>query len=357
MVELDAITGQILRNCLISDSHHAGFYSICGLALRLRDLFKWEKGLDPWIEKDSSEVLKWIEEKEEKWEKLAEKDLDTITINGSKYDPFDTGGINTVLEPHGLFYGAGYAHSLKPTFFLAVLEAKNEIEGHGVYILGRELARDLFTAPALSQDDCILVRKESAKLFLWDKMFYINKSGRQALGFALEEYGLKEQNPTALHANLTRISAAETETYIYHELGEIKETVFDRDIWREIIAAYPRTPVELLVRTVKDLLADTNEYGTLRYIMREGRAGSLGFYVAFLEGLTKKLFPEIVEAFREFTQTHRWSVIEQAVAAGYHTGKQHAETITRIYQKGKRKNDEKWAKDVIVKQLLAPLGI
>ena len=48
------ITRQVLRNCEISDARHAGLFSICGLALRLRDLYKWEKGLDPWVEKDSS---------------------------------------------------------------------------------------------------------------------------------------------------------------------------------------------------------------------------------------------------------------------------------------------------------------
>ena len=68
------IASQVLENCSISDSRHAGLYSICGLALRLRDLYKWEKGLDPWVEKDSSEILEWIGKKEEKWEDLADRD-------------------------------------------------------------------------------------------------------------------------------------------------------------------------------------------------------------------------------------------------------------------------------------------
>ena len=59
VLERKSITDQVLENCTISDSRHAGLYSICGLALRLRDLYKWEKGLDPWVEKDSSEVLEW----------------------------------------------------------------------------------------------------------------------------------------------------------------------------------------------------------------------------------------------------------------------------------------------------------
>jgi hypothetical protein len=60
MLEFDSIIHQVLQNCDISDARHAGLYSVCGLALRLRDLYKWEKGLNPWEEKDSSEVLEWI---------------------------------------------------------------------------------------------------------------------------------------------------------------------------------------------------------------------------------------------------------------------------------------------------------
>ena len=72
-------------------------------------------------------------------------------------------------------------------------------------------------------------------------------------------------------------------TYIYHEVGEMRDTVFSGDLWREVIAEFPRTPVELLARSVKDLLADTNEYGTLNHIIRERKPAALGFYVAFLD--------------------------------------------------------------------------
>lgn len=357
MLNIEAIVDQILTNCDITDSHHAGLFSICGLALRLRDLYKWEKESDPWIEKDSSEMLQWIEDKEKKWDTLAEKQFTDITISGNTYDPFDTIGINSVLEPHGLLYGGGYARSLKPTFFLATIETKRQLDGHTVYILGRELARDLLTLPALSQDNCILIRQEPAKLFLWDNIFYIKKSGRPALRFALENFGIKESNYLALQRNLDRIAKTELETYIYHELGELKDSIFDRFIWREIVASFPHTPIELLVRAIKDLLADTNEFGTLSYIVRERKSASLAFYVAFLDGLIKELFPEIIQAFREFIPSKNWQTITQAVTCGHNTAKHHAETISRIYRDGKQKNNMKWAEDEIVKRFLEPLGI
>ena len=356
-LEREAITSQVLQNCSISDSRHAGLFSICGLALRLRDLYKWEKGLEPWVEKDSSEVLDWIGDKEDEWERLADKNFRKITILDRQYDPFETQTINIVLEPHGLLYGAGYVHSLKPTFFLAVVEEKRDLNGTPVYILGRELARDLFTVPALSQDNCIIVRKESAVLFLWDQIFQIKKSGRKALEFALEDYGLSLREPETLHQNLAKIIDAEIGTYIHHEMGEIKDNAFDRNIWRKIIAAFPHTPVEHLTRAVKDLLADTEENGTLQYIAGERKNASLGFYVAFLDGLKKALFPELKEVFQTFTETNDWQVIEEAVLMGNNRARYYADELIRIYKAGEEDNDMEWAEREIETALLYPLGV
>ena len=59
-----ALIASVQRNCDISDAAHAGLYTVCGLALRLRDLYKWQKGMLPWEEKESGEILDWIEQKE-----------------------------------------------------------------------------------------------------------------------------------------------------------------------------------------------------------------------------------------------------------------------------------------------------
>jgi len=350
MFQIDDIIEQVIENCSISDAKHAGLYSICGLALRLRDLYKWENRLDPWIENDPSEVLKWIGNKEEKWEQLVDKDFSDINLLGHRFDPFDVKGINTILESYGYIYGGGYARSLKPSFFLAAIEDKKEINGITIFVLGKELARDLLTIPAMSQDNCIYVRKESARLYLWDQIFYVKNSGRYALSFGLEDYGLKEQTPVNLHRNLSRIAANETDTYIYHELGEMQDTVFDRSTWQEIIATFPHTPIELLARTVKDLLADTSAYGTLTHIIEKRKTPSLAFYVAFLESFTKILFPQIIEAFQKFTQTRDWELIEKSVTEGYRSAKSRAETIISVYRIGRKKNDMKWVENEIARQ-------
>jgi hypothetical protein len=356
-INIETVTREILHNCRISDSRHAGLYSVCGLALRLRDLYKWEHGLNPWEEKDPSEVLGWIGDTENVWETLEGTDYAAIRISGRPYDPFDVDGINKALIPCGFYYGAGYMHSMKPSFFLAEIEAQRRLDGYGVYFLGRELARDLTTAPAMSHNGTILVRQESVRSFLWDKIFFINKSGKTALRFALASYGLKDDSPKTLRENLFRIASDEVDTYIYHELGELKDKIFDRCMWQEMISMFPHTPVELLLRGVKDLLADTNTWGRLRYIVRERRTASLGLYVAFYDGFLKLLFPELKEAFREFLKSPDWTVIEQAVTTGCATAKRYVEDIYRIYIAGKQRNDMEWVAAEIENRLLVPLGV
>ena len=357
MIAVEEIARQVLRNCSVSDSKYAGNYSVCGLAMRLRDLYKWEKGLEPWVEEEPPALLEWIGRKEEEWDSLVDSDLEEITIQGVSYRPFDVKMINERLEPHGLCYGAGFVHGLKPTFFFAPLEEKKKVDGIEISILGRELARDLLTLPAMTQEESILIRRESARLFLWNQIFFIKRSGREALRFALKGYGANDLDAVSLQRNLNRICRDELETYIFHELGEIRETAFDREVWREIVSQLPHTLVEILVRSLKDILADTGEHGCLSHIIRQRKTSSLAFYTAFLDGLKKELFHDLPAAFKRFTGSEDWSLIEEASVSGYRRAKKHAHTVISLFLEGKERGDLKRAEKEIERQVLRPLGI
>ena len=354
---LETIVKQVVRNCNISDARFAGFYSVCGLALRLRDLYKWEVGLAPWAEGEPSKVLDWIGERENLWESLATENFEGIRINGSSYDAFDAGAINGEIASLGLVYGAGYVHSLKPTFFLASLEERKTVQGHSVRILGKELARDLVTLPAFVQDGSVIIRRESGEHFLWNQIAYLKGSGRAALSYALRAHGLNDDRPTTLRDNLRALFSEQMETYIHHELGELFDRTFEPDLWREIIATFPHTPIELLARSVKDLLADTHERGTLAHIVRNRKRASLGFYAAFLDGLRKVLFPEMVKAFSEFSAKEEWPQIERAMNDGRKTATKYAQAMSVLFLRGKERGDPTWAEREMQAQLLAPLGI
>ena len=346
---------QIQYNCDLSDARYAGLYSVCGLALRLRDLYKWEKGLAPWVEKEPSEILDWIGSKEEAWEEIRDESYKKLELDRHQFDPFDTQTLNQLLYEHGLFYGAGYGRGLKPTFFMAQIMADDQVDGTPVYILGKELARDLFAVPALTQDSTILIRQKIAEVYLWDQMVYINKSGRRALDYALNQMGLGKQDRSAWKSNLTELTREVMGIYLHHEMGELSDEGIDRELWQEMIGAYPRSSIELFARAIKDILADTGSRGALHYILTERRPASLGFYVAFMEGMHKSLFPELRDAFADFVKNEDWNLIEHAVKSGFEKARGLADRMMVLFQQGKQMRDLKWAEEALVDQLIKPL--
>jgi hypothetical protein len=333
---------QVQRNCDISDARYAGAYSICGLALRLRHLFKWSRSLPPWEEREASEVLAWIGERESLWESLAGEEYQPIVIDGIAHDPFDSAAINGILASQGLFYGAGYAHSLKPCFLLAEIDSRGKSDDVEIFRLGREKARDLLTLPAFGQEGAVVLRREAARMDLWDRMAYITPSGRPALGFALRALTIPQEGMAAVRPHLDRIAAIFERMIVAHEIGELREEYFPRDIWRQILSTYPHTAAELLARSLKDLLADTGAHGQLTHIVQERDAAALGLYVAFREGVPKKIFPELTTAFESFLQSGRWEPLAAAVAAGYTVFRRRSDTLRALFDEARARRDLAW---------------
>ncbi len=338
----DRLVQQIQRNCDISDAQHSGIFSICGLALRLRDLFKWERGLAPWEEGDPAAVLEWIGARESYWETLAGSEPAELDIDGPPLDPFDTAAVNAALAPRRLYYGAGYARGLKPTFFLAAIEDEQVIEGCRVYRLGQELCRDLLTLPALSQNGTILLRRQSARSLLWDLIAYAPPSAQQPLDAALQACGIAGRRPAELRRKWDDLLRVQEEIHLHHELGEVQEKGFPSECWREIIAAFPLTRIELLARHVKDLLADTHPSGPLRHLVRTRNAAGLGLYIAFADRLTRNLFPGLAPAADDLLRTGNWTILDGVVAAGRAAVEHYAATIVSVYEAARSRRDLSW---------------
>lgn len=351
----DALADQVRRNCDISDARFAGHYSICGLALRLRDLYKWERGLAPWVEDDADKVLAWIGAREQLWEELQDQDFLPLTIGGTSFDPFDTVGINARLISRGLFYGAGYAQSLKPSFVLGPVETRLAHNGLDVIHLGHELARDLLTLPAFSQDDTVVLRKASARLFVWDQIAYITPSRKPYLAYALQRAGLSAADPARLRAHFPSLMERLYDLFVRHEIGERLDVAFASDRWRAMIAAFPHTPIELLVRAVKDLLADTGPHGPLPGLIAQRETVALGFYMVFHDGLGRQLFPSMRAAFERFTHTGSWTDLAAAVGHIHQEASDHASRLLTLFDQGREQGDLESAAEKIQRTFLAPL--
>ena len=55
---------EVRWNCDIASAGQAGHFSLCGLLMRLRQLYKWEHGLAPWREPEVADALDWIARRE-----------------------------------------------------------------------------------------------------------------------------------------------------------------------------------------------------------------------------------------------------------------------------------------------------
>lgn len=313
---MDAFLRDIKFNCDVSDARYWGYFSICGLLMRYRDLFRSEQGLEPWDPVRREDIAAWIERKESQWTGLEGQEFRELVVHGTAYSPFDTAGINRAVAREGYVYGAGYGMYLKPTFFLARALSVAEQEDHIVSITGREVARDLFTAPAMLQERSIFLRLEPLKALLWDKLAELGPGCPPALADAFRSYGLGPCRPAdgVPVKDLDRMVTAYSQVLLRHELAESREAL---PHWKELLARAGDRKIEHYLRAVNDLVADTSDIGPLRSIVQTRDRGALGLSIGLMDGYRRLLYPEIREAYKRFLHDGAWERVEDARARGY----------------------------------------
>jgi hypothetical protein len=126
---------------------------------------------------------------------------------------------------------------------------------------------------------------------------------------------------------------------LHHELGEIQEGAFDRGLWHEIISQFPHTGIELMVRHLRDLLADTRPSGTLQHICRNRNRAGLGLFMLFLNDFAKILAPQIAAGLDGIAGGTDWDALERTVNAVYTASRQHADHIIAAYLRWKAQKD------------------
>jgi len=359
-VDINHLQQQIQNNCDISDAKYGGVYSLCGLLLRLRDLYKWQVGLQPWLEPEPADLLEWVDAREQQWEKISQEDFQFLIIGDESFQPFEASAINTILRPLGYIYGAGYGAAMKPSFFLGELVDSRRTGELRIDMVNRELARDLFVSPAMRQGDQILARRSAMLFSLWDQILEMRPSVREALIYALSQHNLDARKlrsfPKELGPALHRVAEVELESWIHHEIGEVREDVFDGYLWHEIVSTHSNSPIEIFTRVIKDLLADTHEQGLLAHVIEMRKKSSLGFYIAFMRPFSKLMFPEAGEAFRQFQGHSNWKVIDEARRKGYAKAHRNALALVELHLEG-RKRGADWARSRILTELIEPLGV
>jgi len=353
------IIHDIQHNCNISDARDHGIYSMCTMVLKLRNLYKWEHGLEPWQEPDPPDLLDWIEAKEEYWQTISDESFLNIGINGKKFSPDSEDDINRLLLRKKLVYGAGHGRSMKAVFFLAEKLREDSAAGLPVVILGRETAKEMASPFAMAQGGKIIIRRESLRYFLWDQVQELRSSSRSSFHHALQQYGLMGENglkQEAFKAKLDFVVDSEMNLFIYHEVGELLQETLDSSTLEKIIISFPSTVIELVCRTIKDVLADTHPEGLLAYCIREQKDTSLSFYIGFLDGLRKNMFPEIFSAWQDFLVQKDWQIIEHARSVCRQRNMDLAEKVREISLNLGEMPLEKVEKS-FTREIIEPLGL
>ncbi|HKJ64164.1 MAG TPA: hypothetical protein VJ969_02100 [Desulfopila sp.] len=349
----------IQHNCNVSDARDHGIYSMCIMILKLRNLYKWEHGLEPWQEAEPADLLKWIDAKEQYWASLAEEPYRSVQVADRSFSPDRAEDINRAISLTNMVYGAGYGRSMKAVFFLAERVREYTVAAKPVIILGRESVREMASPFAMAQEGVVYIRRYSLRFFLWDQIQELRSLERSSLRRALKLHGLLKEGRLSqdrFRQRLDDVVETEMNLFIYHEIGELLQTTLDSSTLEKIITAFPGTVIELVCRTIKDILADTHPSGLLGYIIREERESSLGFYLGFLDGLRKNLFPEIVEAWDLFEQTGSWKHIEDARKRCHQKNLALADAVVEIAAKiGRESNEE--VKNLFNSRVIEPLGL
>ena len=294
--DIDELAAGVARNCLIADARRWGHFSLCGLLLRLRELYKREAGLEPWARVETAAVLPWVGEREALWEQLEETPLEPLRLGGQTIDPLDEDGVNALL-PAGWLYVAGHGPGGHPLFVLGESVERRDLGGVELFVLDRELAHDLVPVPAMCRPGRVVARRAAALGHLWATL----EEGAAApdpgaAADALLEAGGSLSAVIADPASHTGLLAAladrQVEAAVLHELGELAEDRRGGGRWEALVLRTAGTRSEFLARAIKDALADAGDGGQLQALIARRDRIPLALRAASGLWLDRKILPE-----------------------------------------------------------------
>jgi hypothetical protein len=311
MLNLGQVVATVQKNCHISDAQFAGDYTLCIFLLKMREFYRWENQIAFTGSLPRAEVGRWMQEREQMWESMESSNFEPLTLDNQRFDPFDTDSINRALVPQGYVYSAGYGRFNKPHFFLGALQRQELREGNIVYVSACEYARDLVAPPAMLLDGRIYLRQESLRRYLWERIeeWRLNRLSEAAVR-ALACYDFEHN----LEESLDRMTEVETESVILHEVGEALAGNHLGDAWHELLTTLSRSKAEIMVRAVRDLLADC--LSTLPRLVEQNNTAALHFYFASLSGMRRFLFPEALAAYQRWAEHGDTQTLQQLVQEG-----------------------------------------
>lgn len=307
---LSALIDTVQKNCSIADARHARDMTMCTFLLEMREYYRWEMEIPYGSRLPKDELGDWLNARESLWDKLEQEEFAPLPLNASGVDPFEADDVNRALIPNGLVYSSGLGQFRKPHFVLAELKRAEVREGVQILVAGCEYARDLIAPPAAMRDGAIFLRMDAVRRLLWNKYEEWQwKEHDSALGRAFAHYDFERD----LDRGLDRMVEAEAEAMILHEIGEARAEALLGEDWNTMLGELSSRHAELLVRAVRDHLADC--LVTLPTLLEREAIGSLHFYLANLSGLRRVLFPTLPQAYESWLGHRNTAELADVVAS------------------------------------------
>jgi len=328
---MDSFFADVKYNCDVSDARYWGSFSICGLLMRVRDLYRSEMAMDPWDRIPQHEISQWLDEKERTWHELEEAEFRNIRIDGACFAPFDIDGVNEELGRLGLVYGAGYGLYGKPTFLVAELSSKAVEFDHTVYRARKEHVRDIFASAGMSQGKTILLRLWPLKTLLWEKIAEARAKSGSCLQRVLSGRRLLDEHwqESNFQGRFEELSEAYGSFVVAHELAESLE---DLPGWSDLLLGVGDRGAEYFLRAIKDILADTSEVGPLRRMIEERDEESLCIFSELFGAYHRKLSPEMNAAMKHFLDDGDWDRLDDERVHAHHRFRAQRDSILETFQ-------------------------
>jgi len=329
--QLAGLVAAVQRNCDIVDARHARDSGMCTYLLGMREYYRWSMDQPQGAPVEQCAVGPWITRTEQRWDSLIEcaHGLDPLPLDGG-LDPYDEGAVNRCLGEARFVYGAGIGRFGVPLFFLAERESVQMRDGVRIVTAGRELARGFVATPAVSRGQNVVVRLDALRRWLWTRAEAAAPRGAaDAFNVALDAYARGGSAREAVEA----MAHGESETVILHEIGEVQAGGLLGPEWERMLDSLPDRKCELILRAVRDLLADC--LVTLPALLERGAASSLEFWFSNFDGMRRALDPQLAEARPSGAMKVDADRLTRAVARGQqHWSAQALELLARWTQGG-----------------------
>jgi len=308
--KLKDIIETVQHNCHIADARHAGDYTLCIYLLKMREMYRWEQGIDFKTLLTTDDVGEWLTAREGVWDEVEEQEYRAIHINDKEHEPFDNDLINTLLDEKNLVYNAGLGIRCRPHFFIAELEKRIHHDEYTIYISGKEYARDMAAPAAMAQQNKIFIRRESLRRVIWEILDDARVQGLDnPLTRAMSFYDFEKDAEQALD----RMAEVEIDNVIQHEVGEVQAGHYLGEEWNDMVAELAKTQAEIMLRAIRDHIADsmTTLPVLLQKLLQNKNEASLHFYFGNMTAMRKHLAPGLLDAYESWHDSGSLDKLEE----------------------------------------------